>query len=80
MIVKKKRVALFLTCLLLTGFIFVLHVLPQVNSMINYVENDQPANQSLTISEGFLSWAVDYHKTLPDFKKRPTTTYLMIDH
>lgn len=54
-----------------------LHLLPINNTMLNYVDTANPNPNGYIITDGFLPWAVDYHKTLPDFKKRPLTTLLI---
>lgn len=77
MLITKDRFFLFLTCLILTFFVLFTHVLPQVNTMINYVGNGESQNESFTIADDFLSWAVDYHKKSSDFKRRPITTFLI---
>ncbi|OFY96008.1 MAG: hypothetical protein A3K10_08390 [Bacteroidetes bacterium RIFCSPLOWO2_12_FULL_31_6] len=45
--------------------------------MINYVDENHPNSEDLCVTDGFLPWAVDYHKTLPEFKKRPITTLVI---
>jgi len=45
--------------------------------MINYVDENHPNVENICITDGFLPWAVNYHKTLPDFKKRQVTTVLV---
>ncbi len=67
----------FTLCLGFTLFSLMIHTLPQVNTMVNYADKNQPKNETLLIANGFLSWAVNYHKTQPDFKKRPITTFLI---
>ena len=67
-----------LVCGLCTWLGLALHLLPINNTMLNYVDKANPNPQGYVITDGFLPWAVDYHKTLPDFKKRPLTT-LFID-
>ena len=77
MILERKRLTPLILCLLLTLFSLVLHTLPQVNTMINYVKEGEPKQTGLKISDRFLSYAVNYHKTLPDFQKRQVTTTII---
>ena len=64
-------------CLVLTLFSFCLHVLPNTNTMINYVDEHHPKQNNEMISDGFLPWSVDFHQKLFDFKKRPLTSFLI---
>lgn len=71
----KDYSAVFFTCLALTLFSFFLHISNRTNTMINYVDEHHPKNEKIIVTDGFLPWTVDYHKTLSDFKKRPFTTF-----
>ena len=77
MINLKQDIQAISICLLLTFFSFSLHVAPFTNTMLNYQEEGQQNNNQQLIGEGFLSWTVNYHETLPDFKKRPLTSFLI---
>ena len=77
MISKKHIWILLFTCLIMTLFSFYLHIVPGTNTMINYVGENQPKDEKFIVTDGFLPWAVDYHKTLPDFKARPITTFFI---
>lgn len=77
MVMNKTFLFLIATCLILTLGNFYLHVAPFSNTMIHYADENSPNTQGLYVTDGFTNWAVDYHKTLPDFKKRPVTTLLV---
>ena len=68
---------LLITCSFLTLFSFYLHVSSFTNTMINYVDENNQQEKNFCVSDEFLAWAVDYHKMLPDFKKRQVTTFLV---
>jgi len=68
---------LLLVCLLSVLFNLYVHVAEPANSMVNYVNKNHPNTENLIVTDGFLPWAVDYHQTLPDFKKRPFTSFLV---
>lgn len=77
MISSKHIWVLLFTCLIMTLFSFYLHIVPGTNTMINYVGENQPKDEKFIVTDGFLPWAVDYHKTLPAFKNRPVTTFFI---
>lgn len=73
----KPKIKLFFVCLGLTIFSLFLHVIPINNTMLNYVENENIGNNSVGLQGGYLNWAVNFHDNFPDFRKRPTTTFLI---
>lgn len=64
-----------LLSLFCTVFIFFIHTSNASNSMINFSTSSQNINHKF-ISDEYLTTAVDYHKTLPAFARRPFTTNL----
>lgn len=76
---KTKRMFIHasLICFSLTLFSLLLHISPVNNTMINYKNESKPNAKCVYITDGFLSWSVNYHKTLSDFKKRPLTSLLI---
>lgn len=77
MIKYKEFLFVLIACLALTMFSFFIHVSNFTNTMINYADEHHQKNDTHLVTDGFLPWAVDYHKTLPEFKKRPFTTFLI---
>ena len=73
--IKQLGIAV-LVCLGLTLFSFSLHIFPGTNTMVNYEDNN-PKNENLIVTDGFLPWAVDYHHQLLEFKKRPVAVFLI---
>lgn len=61
----------------MTLFSFYLHIVPGTNTMINYVGENQPRNEKIIVTDGFLPWAVNYHHFLMEFKKRPVAVFLI---
>ncbi|HEA21831.1 MAG TPA: hypothetical protein ENH87_13065 [Pricia antarctica] len=59
----------YLVALLFTIFILTLHMLPNMDSMLN--ENNT------RISHGFLKSQIDYHQEIAPFARRPMTSYLI---
>lgn len=77
MISTKEISVTVLICLGLTLFSFCLHVLPFTNTMINYIGVGEQRIENQIVQDGFLTWAVDYHHHLLEFKKRPIAIFLM---
>lgn len=77
MIAIRQFLVVGLICVSFTLFSLYLHTASFTNTMINYTDENNQDEEFELVSNGFLNWAVDYHKTLPDFKKRPITTYLI---
>ncbi len=73
MILKKMHAILI--CFTLTLFVFGIHILPTNNTMINYTSTD--ASNRFQIEDEFINWAVNYHSTNLEFKKRQLTTFLI---
>lgn len=59
----------YLVALLFTLFILTLHMLPNMDSMLN--ENNT------RISHGFLKSQIDYHQEIAPFARRPMTSFLI---
>lgn len=74
---SKETIWIFTICLTLTLLSFYLHVSTFTNTMINYVDQNILVKENIIVTDGFLPWAVDFHQTLPDFKARPITTFLI---
>ena len=77
MITLRQLLVVGLICLSLTLISFYLHTASFTNTMVNYESQEHPNTDALLVTDGFLPWAVDYHNTLPDFKKRTITTVLI---
>jgi hypothetical protein len=71
----RYKTAAFLLCIIYWGFSLLLHANPYVNSMIHI--NSVKDSKGCLVSNESVQNVVDYHKTLPDFAKRPFTTYLI---
>lgn len=74
---RKNIFILVFCCLIFTLFSLMLHILPSNNTMLNYVGKDAGVSNAFQIEDEFLSWALDYHKNVPEFKKRIMTTWLI---
>jgi hypothetical protein len=73
----KQYIKVVAVSLLLIFFSLFLHVAPFTNTMLNYQEEENQDKEQQLVKEDFLHWTVNYHQTLPDFKKRPLTTFLI---
>ncbi|MGB7395302.1 MAG: hypothetical protein WA913_12990, partial [Pricia sp.] len=65
----RRRPLPYLVALLFTLMIFGLHMLPNMDSMLN--ENNT------RISHGFLKSQIDYHQEIAPFARRPLTSFLI---
>ncbi|MEA1787408.1 hypothetical protein U1E44_15005 [Arenibacter sp. GZD96] len=64
-----KNILPFFVSLLLTLFSLGLHMSPFSDSMLN--------QNNTRVSNGYLTYTVNYHKELPAFSRRPLTTFLI---
>lgn len=74
---NKRWFILLGVCLFFTLGNLYLHTAPFSNTMINYTDQNHPNTENSCLTDGFTPWAVNYHNTLPDFKKRPFTSLLV---
>ena len=65
-----------LVAMLLTTVIFIIHIIPANNSMLNYHDVQFNKETSL-IHHNYLNHAIGYHKTEPSFARRPILTLLI---
>jgi hypothetical protein len=73
----KKIFVVHVVCLFSVFINFILHVIGSKNSMINFVKINSNKIEGELITDGFLPWAIEYHKTLAEFVRRPITSFFI---